>query len=165
MPTAFHPSELLCLLVEHQVRFVVVGGVAGTLLGSPLTTRDLDVVYDTNAENLDRLVEALTRIEARYRDPVGRSIRPDRDKLETIKVNLLQTRLGNLDLLREIGESWSYADLADRTVTVDLGRVSVRVIDLETLIQAKSIANRPKDRMALPYLRDLLSLREEREDP
>ena len=37
--------NLLQHLVEKDVRFILVGGFAGTLLGSPRITIDLDVVY------------------------------------------------------------------------------------------------------------------------
>ena len=37
--------KLLRELVESDVRFVVVGGVAAVLEGAPITTLDLDIVY------------------------------------------------------------------------------------------------------------------------
>ncbi|MEO1086753.1 MAG: hypothetical protein AAFY88_21175 [Acidobacteriota bacterium] len=40
----------LGILVKHGVEFVVVGGVAGVLHGSPFTTQDLDVVYSQRSE-------------------------------------------------------------------------------------------------------------------
>lgn len=63
--------RLLALLREGEVRFIVVGGVAGILAGAPLTTQDLDVVYDPASDNVERLEGALRQIHARYRDPAG----------------------------------------------------------------------------------------------
>ena len=41
----FRPRELLRVLAEHDVDFVVVGGMAGTARGSAFITRDLDIAY------------------------------------------------------------------------------------------------------------------------
>lgn len=152
----FAPSEIVRLLTEAGVDFIIVGGVAATLAGSPLTTRDLDLVYETGRENIDRLLEVLQRIDARYKDPAGRRIVPDPSKLSEIKVNLLSTSLGDLDLLRHIGDGLDYPALVSRSVAYDLDGLTVRAIDLATLIEAKELADRPKDRYALPFLRALL---------
>jgi len=59
---SFDPIEILRVLVEHDVDMIVVGGVAGALAGSPVSTRDLDLVYDSSPENLDRLVHERVRL-------------------------------------------------------------------------------------------------------
>jgi predicted nucleotidyltransferase len=164
MPGRFDPAELLRTLLDHGCRFVVVGGVAGTLAGSPVATRDLDLVYDRSPDNLDRLIAALTILEARYKDPAGRRVVPDAARLLTIRVSLLTTNRGDLDLLRLIGKDLEYEHLLDRTVDYDLGELRVQAIDLETLIEAKEYADRPKDRYALPFLRELLRLKRESGD-
>jgi hypothetical protein len=145
-------------LVDQRVDFVIVGGVAGTLAGSPLVTNDLDIVYATDTPNLARLVQLLHDIGAHYRDPAGRRIRPDAEKLSRFKVNLLHTTLGRLDLLREIGDGWDFAELVDRSIKYQLEESTVLAIDLRTLIDAKSMAGRTKDLHALPFLRRLLEL-------
>jgi predicted nucleotidyltransferase len=160
MPVRFDPVELLRALLRHEVRFVVVGGVAGTLAGSPVVTRDLDVVYDDSDENLDRLLAALGELEARYRDPAGRRVAPDAAKLSTFRVSLMTTTQGQLDLLRTIGDDLGYEALLSRTIEYDLGDLRVRAIDLETLIETKAYANRAKDLYALPFLRELVRRRD-----
>jgi hypothetical protein len=71
---------LLRVLLRHGVDFFVVGGVAAQLEGAPILTLDLDVLYDTTPQNLDRLLAALREIKAHYRDPAGRHIEPDLEK-------------------------------------------------------------------------------------
>lgn len=56
--------ELLERLDRGKVRFIVVGGVAAILEGAPITTLDLDVVYERSPENLERLLEVLESVEA-----------------------------------------------------------------------------------------------------
>lgn len=50
---------MICGLKAGEVRFVVVGGVAGRLHGSPHVTEDLDICYATSPDNLAALSELL----------------------------------------------------------------------------------------------------------
>lgn len=51
--------KLLRLLTEHEVAFIIIGGVAAVIHGSSRLTQDLDVVYQRSPQNLTRLVQAL----------------------------------------------------------------------------------------------------------
>lgn len=155
-PTRF--VELLAALVERGVDFVLVGGAAAVLGGAGIATEDLDIVPDLADENLRRLLGALEALDATYFDPAGREIRPDLEKLRSFRLSLLATRLGRLDLLREIGDSLDYTALLERSIEYDLGPVRVRAVDLPTLIEAKEASHREKDRAQLPLLRETLRL-------
>ena len=63
----FRPRELLRVLAAHDVDFVVVGGMAGTARGSAYITRDLDIAYARDDENLERLAAALRDLGAAAR--------------------------------------------------------------------------------------------------
>ena len=39
----FDPWAMLRVLVEHEVEFVLIGGLAATLYGSPHVTTDVDI--------------------------------------------------------------------------------------------------------------------------
>ena len=56
-----HPDfeELLRLLEEHGVDYMIVGGYAVAYHGYPRFTRDIDLFFDCSAENIDRLRDAL----------------------------------------------------------------------------------------------------------
>jgi|1185.fasta_scaffold61802_2 hypothetical protein len=150
---------LLRVLLRHGVDFFVVGGVAAQLEGAPIVTFDLDVLYDSAPENLDRLLAALRELKARYRDPAGRYIEPDLGKLETLRTHLLLTELGALDVLRAIGDGSTYQDLVGRTVLYELGEMRVRVLELAAVIESKKQANRDKDRAVLPVLQQTLVMK------
>ena len=68
---------ILHILTELKVDFIVVGGVCATLHGSSVATFDIDIVHLRTPENLDRLVAALRKMNAIYRDLAGRNIHPD----------------------------------------------------------------------------------------
>ena len=150
---------LLRVLLRHGVDFFVVGGVAAQLEGAPILTLDLDVLYDKAPQNLDRLLAALRELKARYRDPAGRHIEPDMEKLQTMRMHLLLTELGALDVLGAIGNGFTYQDLADRTILYELGDAHVRVLELAAVIESKEQANREKDRAVLPVLRQTLVMK------
>ncbi len=159
------PSELFAILgrlCAAEIRFVVVGGIAGILQGASLTTSDLDVVYSLDTENLERLVTVLDEIKAHYRDPAGRYIVPDAGRLERERFNLLLTDLGALDLIQKVGGSLGYQELLLRSQPFDIEGLKVRAIDLETLIETKRFANRPKDLFAVLELQRLLEIRRQK---
>jgi hypothetical protein len=151
--------DLLRGLLRHEVAFCVVGGVAAQLAGAPILTLDLDILFAKTPENLRRLLQFLVDIHARYRDPAGRHIEPDLLRLETMKLHLLLTDLGALDLLETIGPGLTYQELLSRTEVYDLDGLDVRVLDLVAVIETKEYANRDKDRAVLPVLRQTLALR------
>jgi hypothetical protein len=150
---------LLRVLLRHGVSFFVVGGVAAQLEGAPILTFDLDVLYDKSPENLARLLAALRELKARYRDPAGRHIEPDAEKLATLRLHLLLTELGALDVLGSIGDGLTYQDLVGRTIAYQLGESQVRVLELAAVIETKEHANRDKDRAVLPVLRQTLAMK------
>ncbi len=150
---------LLRALATGGVEHVVVGGVAAILEGVPLATLDLDIVYRVDEANLRKLETLLANLDARYRDPAGREIRPTARRLRENRVNLLATRDGFLDAMQEIGAGWSYDEAVSRAHTRRLGDLEVKVLDLAAVIESKEAAGRAKDEAMLPLLRQTLELR------
>ena len=151
---------MLRTLHRHDVRFVVVGGVAAWMSGAAVLTVDLDIVHDRSADNVDRLMAALEEMSALHRDPAGRRIPPAADRLRGPGHNLLATDLGALDVLGLVGANRDYASLVSksRRITLEPG-FDVTVLDLETQIQIKEETGRAKDRAVLPLLRAALGQR------
>lgn len=154
--------DTLRALVAAEVRFIVVGGVAAVLAGAPLATFDVDVVYEPAEDNLQRLLDLLLRIHATYRDPAGRSIAPTIERLRTQRVNLLKSDLGDLDALQEIGRGWRYDTLVPWSTWEDVDGARIQVLGLARVIEAKEIANRPKDHATMFVLRNTLEMRRKR---
>lgn len=157
MATELRFDEILRVLTRNEVAFIVVGGVAAILQGSPLTTEDIDIVYLSSDENNPRLAKALEELEAYYFDPAGRHIEPNVSRLASMRMHLLKTSCGRVDVLRTVGKDLAYRDLVERSRVFDVAEFRVRVLDLETIIETKEHANRPKDRYQLLFLRQLLA--------
>ncbi len=152
--------DLLRELTKNEVEFVVVGGVAAILAGAPISTFDLDIVYHQTPENGSRLMAAIASLDATYRDPAGRRIMPDTEKLATHQTHLLMTSLGALDLLSQIGDELDYPRLLTRSIEYELSGLRLAVLDLPTIIETKEHAARDKDRAVLPILYRTLQLRD-----
>ena len=73
----FEPIRICQILNEEAVEYVVLGGFAAVIHGSPLPTQDIDILPNRDRGNLDRLGRALTRMNAKIRvsgDPVPTKI-------------------------------------------------------------------------------------------
>jgi hypothetical protein len=165
-PTAADISALLRVLTAHDVEFVVVGGVGAVIHGAPVSTFDLDIVPSRSAENVARLLTALNTLNARYRDPAGRSILPDAPRLSGQGHSLFMTVSGPLDVLGTIGGGLDYGALLPRSHAIDVGDgLMVQVLDLDALIEVKRQVGRPKDLASIPVLiRTLEELRRKGSD-
>lgn len=151
-------AELLRTLAAGNVEFILVGGVAAVAHGSARATQDLDIVYRRSPANLTALAEALQPLHPELRGaPPGLPFRLD---VPTLRAGLnftLTTKIGWLDLLGEIAGGGSYEELLPHTHAVEVFEIRCRLLDLETLIQTKRAAGRPKDFEGiaeLEYLRD-----------
>lgn len=123
-------------------------------------TFDLDVVHSTAAANVDRLLAALDELDSYYRAQPERRLRPQASHLCSPGHQLLMTRSGPLDLLGVIGRSRDYLALLPHSMEMHIGQgLSVRVLDLETLIATKEETAGEKDIAALPVLRRTLAER------
>jgi hypothetical protein len=158
-PTDF--AALLRRLLDADVEFILVGGLAANVHGSARATYDIDIVYRRSTDNLDRLVRALNPVEPYLRGaPPGLPFVFD---IETIRRGLnftLTTTLGDVDLLGEVAGGGPYESLAPLSERIELFGRSCQCVTLPTLIRLKRAAGRPKD---LEAIAELEALREERE--
>lgn len=159
----FDPFAILRVLIEHDVRFVLIGGLAGNAHGSTTVTLDLDICYQRVPENLERLALALRelRVTLRGADP-GLPFRID---ARTIRNGLNFTfdtaKYGRFDCLGE-ASGYTYDVLAANAEPGDIGGVTVIVASLDDLIRMKRAAGRLKDLVEIESLSKLRDVREER---
>ena len=121
--------------------------------GAPITTQDLDIVPRQTPEDLARLLDVLTRIDARFRP-----VRPDRDIAPTAELlagtgqlNLI-TRHGPLDVLLRLHDARGYDELLSHSREIVDAGIRIRVLDLDTLIEIKRSTGRARDALVIPLL-------------
>ena len=68
----FDPRPICAILNEEGVRYVLIGGFAAAIHGSPLPTSDVDIVPSREHDNLERLARALNRLHRAF------GLKPDR---------------------------------------------------------------------------------------
>lgn len=149
----FHLAALLRRLTEAGVDFVVIGGVAAIAHGSVQITRDLDIAYALDPENLDRLGQALVGLGATLRG-VTEDVPfvPDGRTLRRTRVLTLDTPEGRLDVLAAPDGSPGYPALRAGAIAVTVSGVEVRIAAIDDLIAMKKAAGRPKDLVAVEEL-------------
>jgi hypothetical protein len=147
---------LVHTLVGGGVEFLIVGGFAGTVHGSSIPTRDLDVVYRRTPENIDRLVRVIAPLSPYLRDaPAGLPFLWDARTIERGLNFTLTTSAGALDLLGEIVGGGGYDDLVTHSVEIEVFDVRCRCLGLRKLIEVKRAAGRVKDLQAVAELETL----------
>jgi len=156
--------DLLRLLSGDQVEFVLIGGFAVTLQGYVRTTKDIDIVPKPSTDNLSRLWDALTSIDARPGEtadckPEELPVPFSHEGLVEGQGNwILYTRLGRVDLMQYVEDmdgELTYDELRAGAERVDLDEVGhpIWVASLDHLIGMKERANRDQDRIDITALR------------
>ena len=135
-----HYKELLQLLNEFEVEYLIVGGFAVMKYGEPRYTKDLDVWVHNSRQNSLRVVEALKKFGAPLED--------DGIKAETFAEKQVVYQIGvapvRIDILTEItGVEFSHA-WKKRVASTFFG-VPVHFISLDDLVTNKEALGRSND--------------------
>jgi hypothetical protein len=151
-----HVAAICRVLVDHGVKFVIIGGMAARLHDTGHATIDIDICPSTDDANLSNLTDALQELGARLRvegDPDGVPFDPHPDVLRQVAMMTLITEHGPLDLcFAPAGFPDGYASLSEHAETIVVGAVDLPVASLKDVVSSKRAAGRPKDIVALPPL-------------
>jgi hypothetical protein len=120
----------------------------------------LDIVYATDAANLEVLGEAMVELSATLRD-VSDDVTfvPDARTLRQMSVLTLDSDDGRIDLLVAPAGSPSYARLRERAERITVGGAAFLVASLDDLESMKRAAGRPKDHLDLEEIEVIRRLR------
>ena len=145
LPFSEDERRLLCSLLKHKVRFMIVGLSAATLQGAPVVTQDVDLWFESLGE--EKISRALKEVGAAYVPP------------SMANPPMLAGRGAELfDVVIRMDGLGSFADEFENTVEIPLGRYKLKALALDRILASKLAANRPKDRLSIPVLRDALAV-------
>ncbi|MBC8180243.1 hypothetical protein H8E88_03880 [candidate division KSB1 bacterium] len=160
--TSAELSSILEELLKADINFILVGGLAAVVQGAPVTTIDVDIVYDQSSDNIEKLYEFLKSIDAFYRRPDDKVILPKKDDFLQMAHRLLTTRLGPIDVLAFIEGEKTYEDLIEHSVELEFRGHTLHVLDLKMMIELKRTSKDPRDRQRLPVYEETLRQSSER---
>jgi hypothetical protein len=142
----FQPQALIRTLIDHDVDFVVVGGLAAMSHGSAYPSFDLDIAYARDRKNLERLADALRELAATLRGtPRNVPFQLDAELLEAGAHFTFSTPFGALDVLDRPDGAPAYKELRASAVRATVEGEPVLVASLDHLIAMKEAAGRPHD--------------------
>lgn len=156
--------DLLKVLSEHSVAFVLIGGFAVTLHGYVRTTKDVDIVPDPSEENMTRLWDALSALHARPGEfddfaPQELPVPFTREGMVRSGGNwMLYTTFGRLDVMTYVEDADGeipYRDLREGAERVELEQVGQPfwIASTDDLIAMKEHADRDIDRIDVTAMR------------
>ncbi len=137
---------------QHNISYVVVGGLAVVLHGHNRLTADIDLVIRLDSDNASKAVSIITEQGYAARAPVNPLDFADPSKREEwIQAKNLvvfsfyhkSNPLMAIDLF--VDYPIDYEELYARSVCKKLGHIEVRICSIDDLISMKKKANRPKD--------------------
>jgi hypothetical protein len=139
-------KELDCLrlfrvLNEHQVRFILIGGMNYYLRYRPVTTQDIDIWIKPESQNSERCECALNSIGAewgRTDDNWGPTAMKPQGWLSTQSVYCLVTECGMIDVFRSVAGLPDFEDSWDRGETVEFSAgVEYRSLSAQDMISCQ----------------------------
>jgi len=149
-------SAILEGLINAEVNFILVGGLAAVVQGAPVTTMDVDIVHSRSSENIIKLLAFLKSIGAFHRRLDEKIIIPSERDISGKGHALFSTQLGPLDVIAVIEEGKTYEDLLEHTVEVKFRGHTIKVLDLNMMIELKRASRDLKDKQRLPILEETL---------
>ncbi len=144
LPFSENEIRLLGSLLKHEVRFMVVGLAAATLQGAPVVTQDVDLWFEKLGEG--KISRALRQVGAAYVPPS--IINPPMLDGAGSELFVIAIRMDGLG---------TFEDEFKNCIDIPLAGCTLKVLALERILASKIAANRPKDALTIPVLRDALA--------
>lgn len=139
-------EEFFELLNQNEVRYLLIGGYAYAIYAEPRYTKDIDIFYETDEKNAEKLLSALqsfgfSSLEIKKDDFLKRG--------QVIQLGMPPLRV---DLLNEI-EGVSFSEAWENRNNASYGKQKIHVIGKKELIKNKTAAGREQDMLDVKNLK------------
>ena len=146
MPPDKTLKDLLCLLADSEIPFVVVGGYASRMHGTSLLTEDIDLCLLLSPQNISKLREILAPFHPVHRmTPQRLSFSDYPSDISKINNLYVSTDLGQVDFLGSVGGVGDYGRVSRDAIEVTVFGRKCKVISIDDLISAKKFMGRSHD--------------------
>jgi len=122
---------------SHQVKYVVIGGIAAVLHGVPRATFDLDILIEASPDNVKRLLDAL--LEAQ----LGTAALTTPENVLANEITVFNDRV-RIDVQTST-PGLNFTEAWDKRETMSYQGQIFYVVTLDDLIASKRAAGRPVD--------------------
>lgn len=146
-------NQILEILLENKIEFVVVGGYAAVTHGSSQVTKDIDVCAPLTPDQVAKLRQCLAPLHPKHRmTPQKLSFLDHPENTSGLKNLYIETDLGMLDVLGQITGVGDYETVLKNAIEVEVFGQRCKVISLEDLIRAKLAMGRHRDLLTVQEL-------------
>lgn len=158
--------DLIKMLSEAKIKFVLVGGLAVALHGYQRVTMDVDIVLAMDEENLQRFISMAKASCLRPTIPVEIESLANSKLIEqwyrekgmlAFSLRGSQAMATVMDIL--VKPVVPFDVLRDDAMMVDVGSISIPVASIEHLIAMKTGTGRSKDLIDIEELRKIQALK------
>jgi len=140
-------KEMLSILLDYEVKFLVVGAYAMGAHGYPRATGDVDIWIKACPENSKKVYQALTAFGAPVTD-----LQPETFIEEGI-VFQIGVAPRRIDILTTI-DGVSFAEAYEAREVIELEGLKIPFLSKQHLIRNKEATGREKDRLDVQCLKD-----------
>ncbi|MCP4258557.1 MAG: hypothetical protein GY774_13820 [Planctomycetes bacterium] len=140
-------KEMLQILLDNKVRFLVVGAYAMGAYGYPRATGDFDIWVESSSENSEKIYRSLSQFGAPLSD-ITKSTFCEEGII--FQIGVAPRRI---DIITKIdGVDFKKANSDKQEIEVE--DIKIPFISKEDLIKNKESTGREKDQLDAKYLRD-----------
>lgn len=144
-------EDMLALLNEHHVRYLIIGGLAFIFHAKPRYTKDMDLWVQGTDENILRANHAL----AEYGSP---TLLDFNAPTQVLQIGVAPNRI---DMLVNM-ESISFAEAWKQHVEAPYGNIDAHWIGIESLLRIKSTINHPRHQEDARVLHQVIEMRKKK---
>jgi hypothetical protein len=155
-------QKLFAALAGHDVRYLLVGGLAVNLQGIPRMTMDVDVIIALDPQNVDHFIAAANELglrpvlplaTAELADPAKRKEWVEKRNRVAFALRAQETGVPTVDVL--LGVELQFEEAYRRRVVRDLDGIAIDVASIKDLIVLKGRSGREQDRYDVAQLQRL----------
>ena len=149
-------NNLLKILLNNEIDFVLVGGFASAVYGSTMVTRDIDICCALTEQDIQDLREVLKDYHPVHRQtPQKLSFIEVPDQFNQLNNLYLNTDLGVLDILSNITGVGDFQRIKSKSIKITLFGHKCNVISIDDLIATKRAIGRKKDLLVVEELEEI----------